>query len=174
MENFFEKSEKSMIFLDIDALPTKDYAADIYELQSVVSEYIKNLSHDNRNIVVLFSSQTQESMEKEFSIFPKVWLVAEHGYMYRPGHKGTEWRRLCTNVDRYWMNAVIEFLAVYEENVDGSKLEVLESIIVFNVKNVDEEQAQVIIKDLIPQLKTLLSNDQVDVVEGFKQIQIKP
>lgn len=140
VENFFEKSEKSMIFLDIDALPTKDYAADINELQSVVAMYIENLSQDNRNIVVLFSSQTQVSMEKEFSIFPKVWLVAEHGYMYRAGHKGTEWKRLCTNVERDWMNQVIEFLVVYEENVDGSKLEVLESIIVFNVKNVDEEQ----------------------------------
>jgi trehalose-6-phosphatase len=46
------------------------------------------------------------------------WLVAESGYLYKPGNK--DWKTLTGLDDMSWMTQVKTVMEAYADNIDGS------------------------------------------------------
>ena len=76
-----------------------------------------------------------------------MWLVAESGYLYKTGPQ-SQWQKLITLAKRVWFNALNDLMQVYTQNVDGSIVEDRESTLVWNYKNAEEEQGNIVAKEL--------------------------
>ena len=86
-------------------------------------------------------------MLQQYGQVDNVWLAAESGYLYRMGCKN-EWQPLISLSNKVWLNSVLEIMLTYAENIDGSIVEERESTLVFNYKNVEEEQGNMMAKEL--------------------------
>ena len=60
---------------------------------------------DSRNIVVIYSMQSQETMSEIFADLQDAWLVAESGLKIRPGGQ-MEWHRLMDFTQMGWIPSV--------------------------------------------------------------------
>ena len=59
---------------------------------------------------------------------------------------------------------VLEIMKSYTENVDGSFVDERESTLVWNYKNAEEEQGNMVVKKLYAQIKSLLGNSPVEII----------
>ena len=65
-------------------------------------------------------------------------------------------------------------MLAYTENVDGSAVEERESTLVWNYKNAEEEQGNMVAKELYAQVKAALGNTPVEVIQGKGYLEVKP
>lgn len=65
-------------------------------------------------------------------------------------------------------------MQLYAENVDGSVVEERESALIWNHKNAEEEHGNQVVKELYNQIKYMLGNCPVDIVQGKGYIEVKP
>jgi len=108
---------------------------------------LEELSLDSRNTIVVFSNQSRRTMEEWFGHIDDLWLVAESGYTFKMGTK-SEWKHLISLSNRVWLDGVLEVMLTFQENIDGAVVEKRETTVVFNYKNVEEEQGNMIAKKL--------------------------
>jgi trehalose 6-phosphate synthase/phosphatase len=104
-----------------------------------------------------------------------LWLAAESGYLYRTGSSnGGEWRKLINLSTKIWFNSVKKIMEMYTENVDGSVVEERESTLVWNHKNAEEEHGNMVVGELYSQIKSLLGNSPVEIIQGKGYLEVKP
>lgn len=85
------KAQKCVLFLDIESLPHLQFSKHSIPTNEVI-EQLHGLLLDNRNTVVIMGSNSKEELEDWFgrnvgNNSNNFWLVAESGYLYRPGNK---------------------------------------------------------------------------------------
>ena len=123
----------------------------------------------NRNIVVIFSNQSVLMLEDHFSQLIKdgvenLWLAAESGYQYSTGQMAPvpsvdeqkaglqmplrKWSQLISLSNKIWFNSVYQIMMTYTENVDGAVVEERDSTLVWNYKNAEEEQGNMVVGEL--------------------------
>lgn len=74
-------------------MPKVDYAEWLHVPNHQALEDLDEISMDSRNVVIIYSVQSKETLEEIFRDLEDVWLVAESGYKIRPGGQ-REWHRL--------------------------------------------------------------------------------
>lgn len=62
----------------------------------------------------------------------------------------------------------------YTENVDGAIVEERESTLVWNHKNAEEEHGNMVVGELYAQIKQILGNSPVEIVQGKGYLEVKP
>ena len=62
----------------------------------------------------------------------------------------------------------------YIDNVDGSFIEQRESSVSWNYKNAEEEHGNMVVKELYGQLKVVLENQPVEMIQGIGYLEVKP
>lgn len=65
-------------------------------------------------------------------------------------------------------------MMTYTENVDGAVVEERESTLVWNHKNAEEEQGNMVVGELYAQIKQILANSPVEIIQGKGYIEVKP
>ena len=59
-----------------------------------------------------------------------------------------KWNQLISLANKIWFNAVYQIMMTYTENVDGSVVEERDSTLVWNHKNAEEEQGNMVVGEL--------------------------
>eukprot|EP00347_Sterkiella_histriomuscorum_P002755 403366928 len=170
----FQNSKRCVIFIDHEALPTLDYAQDTMMPIRSTLEDLEEIAVDSRNTVIIFSNQSKNTMKELFEqTVNNIWLVAESGYLYKTGPQA-HWKQLTQLAKKVWLNPIQELMQIYTQNVDGSVVEERESTLVWNYKNAEEEQGIIVSKELYGQIKQLLGNAPVEIVQGKGYLEVKP
>lgn len=71
-------------------------------------EQLHGLLIDPRNTVVILGNHNQEKIEEWFgrnaaNNYNNFWLVAESGYLYRPGNNQIAWNKVSELGDMSWL-----------------------------------------------------------------------
>lgn len=115
-------ANKGVIIIEIEALPHLKFSKNSIPTYEVI-EQLRGLLIDNRNTVIIVGSEKKEKLMEWFGNGASgngnhFWLVAESGYLYKPGNK--DWKTLTGLDDMSWMSQVKNVMEAYADNIDGS------------------------------------------------------
>jgi trehalose 6-phosphate synthase/phosphatase len=164
------KSDNRIFFLDYDGTLTgfKDNPKharpdkDLYELLDI-------LAHNPKNRVVLISGRDKNTFEEWFGDKPYT-LIVEHGVWYKPA-KG-DWEMI-EPLDDSWKESIYSSLEFYVDRTPGSFIEEKNYSLVWHYRKSDPELGFNRAIELKDELTSLVSNLNLEILEGNKVIEIK-
>jgi trehalose-6-phosphatase len=65
-------------------------------------------------------------------------------------------------------------MQIYHANVDGSEIEERHGSVIFDYKNAEEEQGSMVAKELYNQIKQLIGNSPIEIMQGKGYLEVKP
>lgn len=168
----YQKAEKRLILLDYDgtlksfvASPDKSLAYP----SSKVRRLIRRMTSDSRNKVVIVSGRPKSTLESFFEN-KGLGLVAEHGgWIFDAG----SWVKNSIT-SKKWKSNIKPFLIQYTNRTPGAIFEEKDFSLVWHYRKVSPDLAFVRKEELKMELRTVLSETDIDVFEGDKMIEIKP
>jgi len=154
------------------------------------------LAADPRTHVFILSGLETEFLDDAFADFTGVSYVAEHGFFYRRGARNgnrvgfstptsvassprkdskQQWRMLLADfkIDLSWIAIVRNFMEVYQQRTMGSRIEQKTSALVWDHSNADSDFAKIQASNMIVQLKPILRNFAVDILEGKGYVEVR-
>ena len=140
------------------------------------------LCSDPRNIVMILSGRSQESLSKWFRSVPGIGLAVEHGYHWsHPMITGSSWRNLLvtgSSVDQpasspSWMKLTGEIMNQYVNRTPNTYIEDKGSARVWQFRDAEAEFGQGQAKELHSELEVALRNDPVDITTGKGYVEVK-
>ncbi len=153
------------------------------------------LARDPRTHVFVLSGLETEFLDDAFHDYIGVNFVAEHGFFYKrgvknkgivtPRHGGDsttiysdkkeQWRMLLADfkIDLSWIAIVRNIMEVYQQRTMGSRIEQKTSAMVWDHSNADSDFAAIQASNMIVQLKPILRNFAVDILEGKGYVEVR-
>jgi trehalose 6-phosphate synthase/phosphatase len=173
LNNLFEEysgSDRRAIFLDYDGTLTnfkKDpqSASPDKELYKILS----SIESDKKNSITLISGRDRKTLEtwmKGHSIN----LICEHGVWLK--RVGEEWEML-TNISNTWMEKVRPVIERFVDRTPGSFIEEKNYSLVWHYRKSEPEQGELRAHELNAALMELVSNHNLEIMEGSKVIEVK-
>lgn len=167
----YNQSQKRIIFLDYDGTLTgfhKDPQKAIpnEELYSI----LRTLVSDSKNRIVIISGRDKETLGGWFKDFETITFVAEHGVWVKPP-KG-EWGML-EQIDKNWMDIIRPLISFYVDRTPRSLLEEKNYSLVWHYRNADPDLGVIRAWELKDELRDLVSNLNLEIMDGDKVIEIK-
>jgi trehalose 6-phosphate synthase/phosphatase len=167
----YNASQKRIIFLDYDGTLTgfhKDPQKAIpnEELYSI----LRALVSDSKNRIVIISGRDKETLGKWFEAFETITFIAEHGVWVKPP-KG-EWGML-EQIDKNWMDIIRPLINFYVDRTPRSLLEEKNYSLVWHYRNADPDLGVIRAWELKDELRDLVSNLNLEIMDGDKVIEIK-
>jgi trehalose 6-phosphate synthase/phosphatase len=164
-------SNKRIIFLDYDGTLTgfhKDpqKAVPNEELYSI----LKKLVIDNKNRIVIISGRDKETLGKWFSDFNSITFIAEHGVWVKTPNG--EWS-MFEQIDKKWMDSIRPLINFYADRTPRSFLEEKNYSLVWHYRNADPDLGVIRAWELKDELRDLVSNLNLEIMDGDKVIEIK-
>jgi trehalose 6-phosphate synthase/phosphatase len=162
--------DQCVFFLDYDGTLTgfednPDHARpdmDLYEL-------LDDLAVNPKNHVVLISGRDRDTFEKWFGDKQYI-LIVEHGVWYRM--PGEQWHML-EPLDAKWKDSIRSSLEFYVDRTPGSFIEEKNYSLVWHYRKSDPELGFNRAIELKDELTSLVSNLNLEILEGNKVIEIK-
>jgi trehalose 6-phosphate synthase/phosphatase len=167
----YSAGSERILFLDYDGTlmgfnkdPQKVYPdKDLYET-------LKKLSQRKENRLVIISGRDKETLGKWF---PPDWnldIVAEHGVWTRePGKKFT----MIEQIDSDWMEIIRPILEFYVIRTPRSFIETKNYSLVWHYRDADPDLGVQRSWELKDELKALVTNLNLEIMDGDKVIEIK-
>jgi trehalose 6-phosphate synthase/phosphatase len=188
MRSFFG-AKRRVLFLDNEGTLAPDrrhlyreYGApkdDITQLSSHGSgpdattlEYLRNLTADTRNFVIILSGRPRHQLEAWFSSVPKIGLMAERGFCYKLPSITGDWLS-DRQVDCTWKTYAFELMRQFVKRTQGAFVEDKGSALVWWYRDADQHFGLWQAKELSQHLKELLFGFEVEVVEGKGYVEVK-
>lgn len=167
----YNKADKRIIFLDYDGTLTgfhndPQMAVPNEELYSI----LRSLISDNRNRIVIISGRDKETLGKWFTDFNSITFVAEHGVWVKPPNG--EWGML-EQIDKHWMDIIRPLINFYADRTPRSFLEEKNYSLVWHYRNADPDLGVIRAWELKDELRDLVSNLNLEIMDGDKVIEIK-
>jgi trehalose 6-phosphate synthase/phosphatase len=164
------QSNNRLFFLDYDGTLTgfKDnpqHASPDEELYQILD----NLAANPQNRVVLISGRDKETFNRWFGKKPYT-LVAEHGVWIKL--PGSDWRMI-EPLDASWKENIRPALEFYVDRTPGSFIEEKNFSLVWHYRKTDPELGLYRAIELKDELNSLVSNLNLEILEGNKVIEIK-
>lgn len=168
-EKYF-KSKKALFFLDYDgtltgfkndpekAMPDKQ----LYTLLNKITE-----RKDSE--LVIISGRNRDTFDKWFKD-KKYHLISEHGVWLKKANE--EWKFLI-RLNNEWKEKIIHTLEYYVDRTPGSFIEEKNYSLVWHFRKTDPELGQLRSIELKDELSSLTANDNLEIMEGNKVIEIK-
>lgn len=166
----YDKAEKRILFLDydgtlvgfkdkpIDAAPDKE----LYEI-------LDQLSANSKNEIVLISGRDKETFTKWFGN-KNYTLIVEHGVWIK---KPDENWRLIEQMKIDWKENIKPIFEFYVDRTPGSFIEEKNYSFVWHYRKADPELGNIRANELKYDLSGLISNHNLEILEGNKVIEIK-
>lgn len=167
----YENSQKRIIFLDYDGTLTgftKDpqAAKPDKELYTI----LKGLSENPNNKIIIISGRDKETLGSWFDDTWNLNFIAEHGvWTKNPGEKWS----ITELVKGEWKEIVRPFIEFYVDRTPGSFIEDKNYSLVWHYRNSDSELGQIRSWELKDELMNLVSNHNLEIMDGDKVIEIK-
>jgi len=135
-------------------------------------EIIKRLCMDPTVEFFVVSDKKVDTLATIFEEVPNVSLLAENGFFYKMSYE-TNWYNMY-ECDWSWKGIVQRIMQNYAVRIGGVKLEVKESSIVWDYKDVDNEIVKVQEIELASHLATVLTHVQnLEVIRGRNTVEVK-
>ena len=168
----YNKAAKRVLFLDYDGTLVnieknlRQAEPDI-ELYEILDKLAKN---ENTNIV-LVTGRDKATFEKWFSSRDYT-LIAEHGFWVKEA--GEEWVSLLNEpLNNEWKELVMPLIQFYRDRTPGTMIEEKTHSISWHYRNSDPDQGIIRALELKEELNSLISNLNLEVIEGNKFLEIK-
>jgi trehalose 6-phosphate synthase/phosphatase len=163
-------AERRTFFLDYDGTLTgfqdnPKHArpdAGLYEL-------LDELAENPKNRVVLISGRDKDTFEEWFGKKPYT-LIVEHGVWFR--EYGNQWEMI-EQLDSSWKDSIRQALEFYVDRTPGSFIEEKNYSLVWHYRKSDPELGPNRAIELKDELNSLVSNLNLEILEGNKVIEIK-
>ncbi len=167
----YKASKSRIIFLDYDgtltgfhkdpqkAVPNKD----LYTI-------LESLVSDTKNKIVIISGRDKETLGKWFENFNQITFVAEHGVWVKPPNG--EWGML-EKIDKQWMDIIRPLISFYVDRTPRTLLEEKNYSLVWHYRNADPDLGIIRAWELKDELRDLVSNLNLEIMDGDKVIEIK-
>ena len=167
----YSKTKDRIVFLDYDGTLTgfhKDPQKAIpnEELYSI----LQDLVDDQKNHIVIISGRDKETLGGWFKNFPNITFIAEHGVWVKP--PSGEWGML-EQIDKNWMDIIRPIITFYADRTPRSFLEEKNYSLVWHYRNADPDLGIMRSWELKDELRDLVSNLNLEIMDGDKVIEIK-
>jgi trehalose 6-phosphate synthase/phosphatase len=164
------KSDNRIFFLDYDGTLTgfednPKHAKPDQDLYDLLDELSKN----PKNRVVLISGRDKNTFDEWFGDKPYT-LIVEHGVWFRPA--GEKWQMI-EPLDDSWKESIYSALESYVDRTPGSFIEEKNYSLVWHYRKSDPELGLNRAIELKDELTSLVSNLNLEILEGNKVIEIK-
>lgn len=166
----YDKAEKRILFLDYDGtlVGFKDKPVDAAPDKELY-EILDQLSANPRNEVVLISGRDKETFTKWFGN-RNYTLIVEHGVWIK---KPDENWRLIEQMKIDWKENIKPVFEFYVDRTPGSFIEEKNYSFVWHYRKADPELGNIRANELKFDLSGLISNHNLEILEGNKVIEIK-
>lgn len=167
----YNKAKSRIIFLDYDGTLTgfhKDpqMASPNDELYSI----LKNLVADKKNHIVIISGRDKETLGRWFNRFEEITFIAEHGVWVKPPEG--DWGMI-EKIDKQWMDIIRPIITFYADRTPRSFLEEKNYSLVWHYRNADPDLGIIRAWELKDELRDLVSNLNLEIMDGDKVIEVK-
>jgi len=131
---------------------------------------LKKLTSDPSNHVVIISGRDKETLGKWFPPPWKISFVAEHGVWSKT--PDSEWSMM-EQIDKNWMEIIEPILEFYVDRTPRSFIERKNYSLVWHYRNADPDLGEIRSWELKDELKALVGNLNLEIMDGDKVIEIK-
>jgi trehalose 6-phosphate synthase/phosphatase len=169
--NDYHKTKNRIFLLDYDGTLSgfKKNPADAKPDQELYS-ILKKLSTNPQNSVVIISGRDKETLGKWFVRDSNISFIAEHGVWFK--NPGEDWSML-EQIDNEWKKMVHPILEFYVDQTPGSFIENKNFSLVWHYRKSDPDLGVQRSWELKDQLMDLISNLNLQIMDGDKVIEIK-
>ncbi|MBE9510258.1 MAG: bifunctional alpha,alpha-trehalose-phosphate synthase (UDP-forming)/trehalose-phosphatase [Bacteroidetes bacterium] len=169
--NDYHKTKNRIFLLDYDGTLTgfRKNPADAKPDQELYS-ILKNLSTNPQNNVVIISGRDKEILGKWFVGDRNISFIAEHGVWFK--NPGENWSML-EQIDNEWKKLVHPILEFYVDQTPGAFIENKNFSLVWHYRKSDPDLGIQRSWELKDQLMDLISNLNLQIMDGDKVIEIK-
>ena len=166
----FKQSKRRVLFLDYDGTLTgfHDNPEDSIPDAKLI-KILDELNEIKNTDVVIISGRDRQTFEKWFRNKPYN-LVTDHGVWLKA--KDMDWDML-ERLKSGWMENILPILETFVDRTPGTFIEKKEYSLAWHYRKADPELAQIRTVELNTVLTSLISNNDLSVLQGNKVIEIK-
>jgi len=166
----FGKGKKRLIFLDYDGTLSefRDRPADAFPDAELI-DILERISSRKENHLIIISGRDRQTLDDWFGGM-NITVSGEHGFWLKK--KGGEWT-LTRSFDNNWKSRVKDLLEVYTDRTPGSFIEEKDHSLVWHFRKTEPELGSLRSKQLTGDLLDILSNTDLGILEGNKNLEIK-
>ena len=166
----FKAAQKRALFLDYDGtlVPFNNdpmAAKPDEELHSL----LYRLEEDERNTITLISGRDRGTLQKWFSDH-RLNLIVEHGVWLKVHEKDWE---MTDDVSNDWKPIIRPILETFVDRTPGTFIEEKNYSLVWHYRKSEPEQGQQRANELKEELRNMIVNHNLEIMEGNKVIEIK-
>jgi trehalose 6-phosphate synthase/phosphatase len=166
----YANNSKRVLFLDYDGTLV-DFQTNIYHAKPDKELYqlLAALASDPYNKLVLISGRNYQTLEEWLGDL-KMDMIAEHGAWTK--FHGDEWKSIPGLTDD-WKKEVLQVLNTYTDRTPGSFIEEKAFSLVWHYRRTDEGLGELRANELTNNLKYLVSDRGLQILQGNKVIEVK-
>jgi trehalose 6-phosphate synthase/phosphatase len=166
----FRASQKRALFLDYDGtlVPFNNdpmAAKPDEELHRLLTK----LEEDLRNTIILISGRDRGTLQRWFSEH-RINLIVEHGVWLKVC--GEDWKMI-DNVSNDWKPMMRPILETFVDRTPGTFIEEKNYSLVWHYRKAEPEQGQQRANEMKEELRNMIANHNLEIMEGNKVIEIK-
>ncbi len=166
----FFKANKRAIFLDYDGTLVNfkndpQAASPDEELHQLITK----LEEDEKNMVTIISGRDRDTLEKWLGNH-RVNLIVEHGVWLKK--IGGDWQML-DNINSSWKPVIRPILESFVDRTPGTFIEEKNYSLVWHYRNSVPEQGELRANELKDELRNMIANHNLEIMEGNKVIELK-
>ncbi|MBN1118363.1 MAG: bifunctional alpha,alpha-trehalose-phosphate synthase (UDP-forming)/trehalose-phosphatase [Bacteroidales bacterium] len=166
----FKNAKKKILFLDYDGtlVAFKKKPSDAFPDEDLFN-ILDSLGKKENTDLVLISGRDKETFNKWFG--DKSYnLVTDHGVWFR--RKGMDWK-IIEQLNSDWKEMIYPYIEFYVDRTPGTFIEEKNYSLVWHYRNADPELGIQRAMELKDELTSLVSNYNLEIMEGNKVIEIK-
>lgn len=168
----YTKAVRRILFLDYDGtLMGFDKDPQKVNPDKELYKTLKKLAETRGNKLVIISGRDKETLGRWFPAGEwNLDIVAEHGVWTR--EPGSQWNMI-EQIDRDWMEIIRPILEFYVDRTPRSFIETKNYSLVWHYRNADPDLGNQRSWELKDELKGLVANLNLEIMDGDKVIEIK-
>jgi trehalose 6-phosphate synthase/phosphatase len=166
----FFKANKRAIFLDYDGtLVNFENDPQAASPDDELHQLITKLEEDEKNMVTIISGRDRDTLEKWLGNH-RVNLIVEHGVWLKK--IGGDWQML-DNINSSWKPVIRPILESFVDRTPGTFIEEKNYSLVWHYRNSVPEQGELRANELKDELRNMIANHNLEIMEGNKVIELK-
>ncbi len=166
----YQKANKRVLFIDYDGTLV-DFQKNPTDAKpdEALLEMLDTLAEDEKNRVVLISGRDKDTFDSWFNN-KKYTLIVEHGiWSKRPGE---DWE-IIEPLNNDWKMIIRPVIEFYSDRTPGTFIEEKNFSLVWHYRKADPDLGNLRAIELKDELTSLVSNLNLEIMEGNKVIEIK-
>lgn len=170
LANTFGKAKKRAIFLDYDGtLVSFENDPQAAKPDEELHKIITKLEENDKNTVTIISGRDRDTLERWLGNH-KVNLIVEHGVWLKK--IGKDWQML-DNINSSWKPTIRPILESFVDRTPGTFIEEKNYSLVWHYRNAEPEQGELRSNELKDELRNMIANNNLEIMEGNKVIEVK-